>query len=106
MAVSRSTSNGPDWRDAAIAFLDIEKTAGAPVMLRSEVRTKPSRPHFVWIAECLIPPHEDGAPPVLASASVSMITRGGGGTDAALLLLAYELDRDVYRKMTGIAPKY
>lgn len=105
LASSRDTSNGPDWRDVAQAFLYLEKLTGGKVSLRAELRPTSPQDSIVWIADLWLENLVNGGPKHLGSASVSMLTRGGGGTDAALLLLAYELDKDIYRRSEGLGPK-
>lgn len=104
MASSRDTRNGPDWKDVASAAQGFERATGWWIRIRADLRLRGSQPHIVWIAEAteLIPPR--GVAPRSASASVSMLTSGVGGTDAALLLLLYELDKDIYRQVTGLQP--
>lgn len=86
-----------------MAFKACEEMNGLVVHLRAELRTQPSQPHFVWIAEAYENIAQIGVARPWASASVSMLTRGDGGTDVALLLLAYELDRDIFRRQSGIS---
>jgi len=102
---NRDTLNGPDWRDAASALLYLEELTGGKVEVRADLRPTKGSASIVWVGDVWSALSEDGVRLHLASASVSMLTRGGGGTDAALLLLAYELDKDLYRRTEGFAPK-
>lgn len=105
MASNRDTSNGPDWRDVAAAFLHLEEVGGRPISITAELWKKGNLSSIVWTARVLDRDPETGEVSASASASVSMLTRGAGGTDAALLLLAYELDRDMYRQSEDLGPK-
>lgn len=102
MASSRDTRNGPDWRDVAQAAEYMEKTLGCVIVIRGVMRTLTKPASIVWIAEAYRELREIGVVKPWASASVSMLTRGAGGTDAALLLLLYELDKDAYRQTNGV----
>ena len=84
----------------AVAYM--EKTLGVVITVRAMFRPKTKPASIVWIAEAWADVQAIGGQRPLASASVSMLTRGGGGTDAALLLLLYELDKDFYRLNEGI----
>lgn len=106
LASNRDTSNGPDWRDVAAAAKHFAREWEAEVKIWAELRTCGSQPHIVWIAEARELGVKTQEAKCLGSASVSMLTRGAGGTDAVLLLLLYELDRDIYRNVIGVSGNY
>jgi len=103
---SRDTSNGPDWRDVAAAAKHFEQEWEAHIVVELQWRTVSSQPHIVWIASAIEMGKPKAEAALLGSASVSMLTRGAGGTDAALLLLLYELDKDIYRRTIGVSANY
>lgn len=105
MAQSRISSNAPDWRDVAAAAGFMQRSLGIVVTIRAEMSVRHSPQSILWIAEAWRKNVTTGVVELWASSSVSMLVRGGGGTDAAHLLLLYELDRDCYRRMNEIAPQ-
>ena len=106
MASSRVTSNGPDWQDVAKTARELERELGVVITIECGLRLATSPAHIVWIARAYASEEKRAAAEHLASASVSMLTRGGGGTDSALLLLLYELDRDIYRNKHLVIPQF
>jgi len=104
LASSRSSLNRPDWRDVAVALLELEKLSGGYVVVRLRCGGTQGRPTMHLAAELLADDPNQQVVRTLASASVHSPGSFVGGLETALLSLGYELDRDWYRRIEGIAP--
>lgn len=102
MAVSRDTSNGPDWKDVTRALLHFEKELRASIKISLRAGGTEKSPILLMVASMLMENPVSGGPQLSASASVSMPGRGAGDIAAALHSLVYELDKDAYRQIEGI----
>lgn len=105
MASSRDSSNGPDWKDVASAAYHFESVWEGTVEIVGRVSGATRQPSLYWTAVLCRRNQETGEVERLDLASVSMLTRGSGDTNAALLLLLYELDKELYRRFEGFPPK-
>lgn len=103
MASSRDTSNGPDWKDVTRALLDFQRSWEHPITIRLVPSGTFKFPKLTMQACAWSEDPESPAATCLAYASVSMPGNGAGDLCAALLLLGYELDKDVYRREMGIS---
>jgi len=61
------------------------------------------RPGLTVVAAFYTEMRDVGVVPPLASANVSMPGSGAGDLDAACLSAVYELDKEMYRRATGIS---
>lgn len=105
MASNRDTSNGPDWKDVAAAAYHFEEVWEARVEIVGKVSGATKQPTLYWTAVLIETDGKTGEVKRSDLASVSMLTRGGGDTNSALLLLLYELDKELYRRVEGFPPK-
>lgn len=105
MASSRSTQNGPDWKDAIVALLAVGKATGGRVVVRLSPAGTEGRPVLHLTAEVLAEDEDHMVLRTLASASSRMTGSYDGDLATALLSLGYELDRDAYRRSEGLGPK-
>lgn len=104
MASSRDTSSGPDWKDVVRALLYLEKTSDTSIRLGLRAGGTERNPVLLLVASAVSAEDISPGASIWASASVSMPGVGVGDTDAALLYLVYELDKDIYRQEQGIQP--
>lgn len=102
MASSRVSLNTPDWKDAAVALLELERMAGGYVTVRIRVGGTQGRPTMHLTAELLADDPNQAVVRTLASAKISSPGAFVGGLETALLSLGYELDKDWYRRAEGI----
>ena len=86
-------------------MLYLEKEFGGTIRVTMRVAGSQKEPLLLLLAALEGPQGANGGRRLLASASVSMPARGVGATDAALLSLMYELDKDVYRRTQGMGLK-
>ena len=105
MASSRISSNSPDWKDGVSALLAMGKALGGTTEVALRLSGTEGRPSARLMGRIVAMDHDQQAVRCLASASVGIGGNGCGDIPAALLSLAYELDRDCYRRTTGMGVK-
>lgn len=92
MAVSRGSSNGPDWRDVITAVQELEEAESVAVEMCGIVEMGRNYPQWRWTAHCYRAGEDSVVRAPLASASVTCSATSHADTDAALLALVYALD--------------
>lgn len=104
MPVSRQTSNGPDWQDVTTAAIHFAADWDGIVTMELKPYGTDRSPKLTITAKLWEDSVAIGVADCLASASVSMPGRAAGDLSAGLLLALYELDKEMYRRATGVSP--
>lgn len=102
---NRMTQNGPDWRDVTSAALHYAEMWGKTVAIVLRPGGTGPHPVLTVVAQAYNFRSEVGVVQPWASASVAMPASGVGDLSAAALSALYELDKEVYRRETGISSK-
>ena len=102
MASSRTSLNTPDWMDVATAIQALQYTLQGRIVIALQHTNAKSLNALSLTATLFRDDEKAMGPTVLASASAFVQGGGIGATDTALLSLLYDLDRDYYRRETGI----
>lgn len=105
MASSRLSSNGPDWKDVVVFLLEIQRDLNCKVEIVLRPAGTPGRPALDLEATALAVDTNQLVVRVLASAKLHLPGNNLGGLEAALYSLGHELDKDAYRRGTGMGPK-
>lgn len=102
MASSRISLNTPDWMDVRTAIEALQETLEGRIVVTIQ-HTNAKSLRALSLTATLFKDAESALDQaVLASASAFIQGGGIGATDAALLSLLYDLDRDYYRREVGI----
>lgn len=102
LALSRDSSNGPDWKDIASALIEIQESWGVTCTVRVNAVGRGKFAKLMLSAQALIPEAENGGVNLSGSASVILSAGGAGAMEQALFRLVHELDADLYRKDMGL----
>lgn len=102
MASSRTSLNTPDWMDVATAIEALQYTLQGRIVVTVQ-HTNARSLKALSLTATLYKDDPDGLGPTVLASSSAFVQGGGiGATDTALLSLLYDLDRDYYRRETGV----
>jgi hypothetical protein len=96
------SSNMPDWKDVVRAADHYAAELGGTIAVLLRPYGSQRQPAMTVVAELRYPRGENGEARPSVSASVQLTGGEGGALSAACLSALYELDREVYRRETGI----